>query len=61
MKLILCKLLFYIGDIISRTTMTWGNGFGYSIYTQVMLWSCNLDNEGKIWKYVNKAKKKKRK
>lgn len=37
--------------------MRWGYGFGYSIYRQLMLWSCNLDYEGKIWKYTKKAEK----
>lgn len=65
MKHSVSLLLYYLGDIISRTTMQWGNGFGYSFYKQVMLWSCELDNEGKIWKYVKpktkKSKKKKKK
>lgn len=60
MRLILSKILYNIGDLISRTTMAWGNGFGYSVYRQIMLWSCNLDNEGKIWKYVNKSKRKRK-
>ena len=60
MKHLVSLFLYYIGDIISRTTMVWGNGFGYSVYRQIMLWSCELDNEGKIWKYV-KPKNKKRK
>jgi len=41
--------------------MVWGNGFGYSVYRVIMLWSCDLDTEGKIWKYVKKSKRKKRK
>jgi len=41
--------------------MVWGNGFGYSAYRQIMLWSCELDNEGKIWKYVKPKKKRKKK
>lgn len=59
MKYILALLLYYIGDIISRTTMVWGDGFGYSVYRQFMLWSCDLDAEGRIWKYVNPKKKTK--
>lgn len=61
MKHLISLLLYHIGDFISRTTMVWGNGFGYSIYSKFMLWSCNLDTEGKIWKYVKKAKRKKKK
>lgn len=59
MKYLISLCLYYIGDIISRTTMNWGNGFGYSIYKQVMLWSCDLDIEGKIWKYVKPKSKRK--
>lgn len=59
MKLLLSRVLYHIGDIISFTTMKWGDGFGYSAYRQIMLWSCNLDTGGKIWKYV-KADKPKR-
>ena len=58
MRYILSLFLYHVGDIISRTTMQWGNGFGYSSYRQIMLWSCELDNEGKIWKYVKPKNKK---
>jgi hypothetical protein len=62
MKHLVSLFLYYVGDMISRTTMFWGNGFGYSIYKQVMLWSCDLDVEGRIWKYVKpKSKRKKKK
>jgi len=61
MKHLVSLFLYYVGDIISRTTMVWGNGFGYSAYRVIMLWSCDLDTKGKIWKYVKKSKRKKRK
>lgn len=63
MKLLLSKILYHIGDIISLTTMRFGDGFGYSIYRQIMLWSCDLDTDAKIWKRVkpNKSKRKNRK
>lgn len=60
MRYFLSLALYHIGDIISRTIMMCGNGYGYSVYKQVMLWSCDLDKEGKIWKYI-KPKTKKRK
>jgi len=41
--------------------MVWGNGFGYSVYRYTMLWSCDLDTEGKIWKYVKPKVKKSKK
>ena len=59
MRYILSYILYFIGDIISRTTMVWGDGCGFKIYNQVMLWSVDLDKECKIWKQV-KSKKKKR-
>ena len=61
MKLLLSYILYTIGDIISRTTMVWGNGYGFKIYNKVMLWSVDLDNEGKIWKHVKPKKKRKKK
>lgn len=61
MKLFISKILYYIGDFISLTTMKWGDGYGYSIYRQVMLWSCDLDSDGKIWKYVKQNNNKRRK
>jgi hypothetical protein len=62
MRLALSYILYIIGDIISRTLMFWGDGYGFKIYNKVMLWSVDLDTQGKIWKYVgakNKRKKKK--
>ena len=55
----LLSIIFYkIGDLISRTIMMYGDGYGYSVYRICMLWSCSLDKEGKIWKYVKKTKTK---
>ena len=58
MRIVLSKILYYIGDIISRTTMVLGDGYGYKLYNKVMLWSVDLDTEGKVWKYVKPKKKK---
>ena len=58
MRYILSYTLYIIGDIIIRTTMRWGDGVGYSLYSRVMNWSVNLDKEYKIWKPVKKRKKK---
>ena len=60
MKLLLSKILYHIGDIISLTTMSWGDGYGWKVYNKVMLWSVDLDKNGKIWKYVKPKKKSKR-
>lgn len=60
MKYILSYILYFIGDLISRTTMRLGNGFGYSIYQRVMSWSVNLDDNYKIWKPVKTKKQRKK-
>jgi hypothetical protein len=39
--------------------MFWGDGYGFKIYNKVMLWSVDLDKEGKIWKYVKPKRKNK--
>jgi len=57
MKLLLSKILYHIGDILSLTTMRWGDGYGWKVYNKVMLWSVDLDKNGKIWKYVKPKKK----
>jgi hypothetical protein len=59
MRLALSYILYIVGDIISRTIMFWGDGYGFKIYNKVMLLSVDLDNEGKIWKYVKSKRKKK--
>jgi hypothetical protein len=59
MRLALSYILYIIGDIISRTLTLWGDGCGFKIYNKVMLWSVDLDNEGKIWKHVKPKRKKK--
>jgi hypothetical protein len=41
--------------------MFWGDGYGFKMYNKVMLWSVDLDANGKIWKYVEPKKKKKKK
>ena len=50
MRLFLVYIFYYIGDIISRTTMVWFNGFGYRLYSKLMLWSSNLDKDDILWK-----------
>jgi len=59
MRIVLSYILYLIGDIISRTIMFWGDGCGFRIYNKVMLWSVDLDTEGKIWKHVKPKRKKK--
>ncbi len=59
MKYLISYIFYTIGDFISKSTMRWFNGFGYSIYSKFMNWSVNLDTEQKIWKPVKNKKKKK--
>jgi hypothetical protein len=59
MRLVLSYILYIIGDVISRTFMFYGNGYGFKIYNKIMLWSVDLDTEGKIWKHVKPKRKKK--
>lgn len=61
MRFLLSYFFYYIGDIISRTIMFWGDGYGFKIYNKVMLWSVDLDKKGLIWKYVESKPKNKRK
>lgn len=58
MKYIFSLIFYYIGDIISRTTMQIFNGFGYGVYSSVMNLSVSLDEKNKIWKKVRNKKRK---
>jgi len=58
MRYFLSYILYIIGDLISLTIMNWGDGYGFKIYNKVMLWSVDLDKEGRIWKPVKQKKKK---
>ena len=39
--------------------MNWGNGYGFKAYNKIMLWSVDLDKEGRIWKHVKPKRKNK--
>lgn len=54
MKLILSKILFYIGDTISNLLyFEWLGIFLYPVYKKIMIWSSLLDEKGVIWREVN--------
>jgi len=57
MKIFFSYIFYYLGDTISRTTMQWFNGFGYGVYSKLMLWSSDLDTEDRLWKPVKKKRK----
>jgi len=56
MKIILSKVLYYVGDLVSR--LLYFNCFSwlYPLYRKIMLLSCDLDRDNKVWKTVNKRK-----
>lgn len=59
MKLILSKILYYLGDLISK--FLYFNCFSwlYKYYAKIMLLSSKLDKDGKIWKDdIQKVNKK---
>ena len=41
-------ITYFFGDLVSRTTMRFG--FGYKVYSRLMLWSSELDTEDLLWK-----------
>lgn len=49
----LIYITYFLGDLISRTTMRIGNGYGYRLYSKLMLISSDLDNEDILWKTPN--------
>jgi hypothetical protein len=58
MKLALSWVLYWLGDVISRTILRLG--IGYGLYKTLMLWSVDLDDKFDVWKEV-KPKRRKRK
>jgi hypothetical protein len=58
MKLILSKLLYYFGDLISKlfyySFFRRGARILYPIYSKLMICSMDLDKDGKLWKEVKK-------
>ena len=58
MKQSLSWILYYLGDVISRTILRLG--IGYGLYKTLMLWSVELDDKFDVWKEI-KPKRRKRK
>ena len=59
MRYILSYFLYTLGDILSITIMNWGDGYGFKVYNKIMLWSVDLDKEGRIWKHIKPKRKNK--
>jgi len=54
MRLIASKILYYCGDLVSNFLyFEWMGAVLYPIYKKLMLWSSELDKEGKIWHNVD--------
>ena len=60
MKLALSWVLYWLGDVISRTILRYG--YGYGLYKTLMFLSVDLDDKFNVWKEIkptNKRRKKK--
>lgn len=54
MRFIASKILYYCGDLLSNFLyFEWMGAVLYPIYKKLMLWSSELDKEGKIWHNVD--------
>ena len=58
MKLALSWVLYWLGDVISRTILRLG--IGYGLYKTLMLWSVELDDKFDVWKEVKPQRRKKK-
>tara|TARA_R110002126_G_scaffold69902_9_gene176274 strand:- start:2280 stop:2456 length:177 start_codon:yes stop_codon:yes gene_type:complete len=58
MKQALSWILYYLGDMISRTILRYG--YGYGLYKTLMLWSVDLDDKFDVWKEVKPKRRKKK-
>ena len=58
MKLALSWVMYWLGDVISRTILRLG--ICYGLYKTLMLWSVQLDDKFDVWKEI-KPKRRKRK
>jgi hypothetical protein len=58
MKLALSWVLYWLGDVISRTILRLG--IGYGLYKTLMLWSLELDDKFDVWKEVKPERRKRK-
>jgi hypothetical protein len=58
MKQALSWILYYLGDMISRTILRYG--YGYGLYKTLMLWSVDLDDKFNVWKEVKPSRRGKK-
>ena len=58
MKLALSWVMYWLGDVISRTILRLG--IGYGLYKTLMLWSVELDDKFDVWKEIKPKRRKKK-
>ena len=58
MKLALSWVLYWLGDVISRTILRLG--IGYGLYKTLMLWSLELDDKFDVWKEAKPKRRNKK-
>ena len=56
MSKLLSLILYYIGHFISVLMRCDLLSFLHPAYKKIMIWSSDLDKEGKVWKRVKKRK-----
>lgn len=49
MKYYFALIFYHLGDIISHPMTKFDWDWLYTIYSKLMIWSSDLDTEGKIW------------
>ena len=54
MTLILSKILYHIGDLISKLMNYDCFAWLYPLYSRIMSLSCDLDKDEKVWKRIKK-------
>ena len=58
MRLALSWVMYWLGDVISRTILRLG--IGYGLYKTLMLWSVELDDKFDVWKEIKPKRRKKK-
>ena len=58
MKTFLSKVLYYVGDLVSWFLRFNCFSWLYPLYRKIMLLSCDLDRDGKVWKKQKSIKKR---
>jgi hypothetical protein len=53
MRIFLSKLLYYIGDLVSKLLYWDCFGWLYPLYNKLMISSSKLDKDGKVWQDIN--------